>query len=276
MSFILDALKKSETDRQRQNGPALFEVKVAPPRTGLPLWAVALAALLAVNLVIVAWVLLRRPAPPAEAAAAPAPAAAPGTAPGAAATVSSAGGAGAAAPPGGPQGQPKPQDPAPNAVPVSGNAPGSSLGQTAGMTQPAPTASAGAPETPQPVNANPGAAGGGLVARADSTTDKGNPDDYAPAAEPGIVPGFGNHVSHGTESGLPLYQDAALAQGAHIPELRLDLHVFAAKPQDRFVMINMKKLHEGDSLPQGVRVESITPDGAVLSHNGAKFLLPRD
>jgi hypothetical protein len=37
MSFILDALKKSETDRQRENGPALFEVKVAPPRTGLPL-----------------------------------------------------------------------------------------------------------------------------------------------------------------------------------------------------------------------------------------------
>src|ERR1700739_412574 len=63
MSFILDALKKSETDRQRQNGPALFEVRVAPPRNGLPLWAIGLAVLLAVNLVIVAWVPLRRPAP---------------------------------------------------------------------------------------------------------------------------------------------------------------------------------------------------------------------
>ena len=62
MSFILDALKKSETDRQRQNGPALFEVRVAPPRTRLPLWAMGLAALLAVNLLIVGWVLLRRPA----------------------------------------------------------------------------------------------------------------------------------------------------------------------------------------------------------------------
>ena len=46
MSFILDALKKSESDRQRQNGPALFEVKVAPPRTRLPLWAMAIAVLL--------------------------------------------------------------------------------------------------------------------------------------------------------------------------------------------------------------------------------------
>ena len=46
MSFILDALKKSESDRQRQSGPALFEVKVAPPRTRLPAWAIAIAVLL--------------------------------------------------------------------------------------------------------------------------------------------------------------------------------------------------------------------------------------
>ncbi len=266
MSFILDALKKSETDRQRQNGPALFEVKVAPPRTGLPLWAVALAVLLAVNLVIVGWVLLRRPSAPAEAAAAP------GASPGVAVTSPSTGSSPAAS--GASQGQSTPQRPVPNAVPVVGSTPTTSVGQTAGMTQPAPAdTSAGVSGAPQAVNANPNAAN---AAQGDPTTDRANPDDYAPAAEPGIVPGFGNHVSHGTESGLPLYQDAALAQGAHLPELRLDLHVFAARPQDRFVMINMKKLHEGDSLPEGVRVESITPDGAVLSHNGAKFLLPRD
>ena len=40
MSFILDALKKSETDRQRQSAPALFEVKVAAPRRRFPLWAI--------------------------------------------------------------------------------------------------------------------------------------------------------------------------------------------------------------------------------------------
>src|ERR1700682_6855728 len=62
MSFILDALKKSESDRQRQSGPALFEVKVAPPRIGLPPWAIAVAALLVVNLGIVMWMLWRHPA----------------------------------------------------------------------------------------------------------------------------------------------------------------------------------------------------------------------
>src|SRR6516225_9413280 len=79
MSFILDALKKSESDRQRQNGPALFEVRVAPPRTRLPPWAIAIALLLVVNLGVALWMLLLRHqshvAGPAEAA--PAAASAP-------------------------------------------------------------------------------------------------------------------------------------------------------------------------------------------------------
>ena len=61
MSFILDALKKSESDRQRQSGPALFEVKVAPPKPQFPYWALALAALLVINIAIGAWVFLHRP-----------------------------------------------------------------------------------------------------------------------------------------------------------------------------------------------------------------------
>jgi len=66
MSFILDALKKSETDRQRQTAPALFEVKVAAPRRRLPTWAIALGVLLGVNLLVVAWFFARQPATPEE------------------------------------------------------------------------------------------------------------------------------------------------------------------------------------------------------------------
>src|SRR5436305_1385666 len=65
MSFILDALKKSESDRQRQSGPALFEVKLAPPRTGLPPWGLAAGARLLVNLGVVMCTLLRHAATPA-------------------------------------------------------------------------------------------------------------------------------------------------------------------------------------------------------------------
>jgi hypothetical protein len=38
----------------------------------------------------------------------------------------------------------------------------------------------------------------------------------------------------------------------------------------------MHKLREGEALPEGVRLESVTPEGAVMSFNGSRFLLPRD
>jgi len=68
-------------------------------------------------------------------------------------------------------------------------------------------------------------------------------------------------------------RDEVLAQGTQLPELRLDLHVYAAKPADRFVFINMRKLREGESLPEGVRVETITPHGAELTYRGKRFTL---
>ena len=101
-----------------------------------------------------------------------------------------------------------------------------------------------------------------------------NPDDYAPATD--AAGSLRSHVRRGTESGVPLYQDQAATPGVNLPQLRLDLHVYAVHPEDRFVMINMRRLHEGDSLPDGVRVESITPEGAIMSYNGSRFMLPRD
>ena len=64
-----------------------------------------------------------------------------------------------------------------------------------------------------------------------------------------------------------------LARGSQLPELRLDLHVYAIDPAERFVFINMRKLKEGESLPEGVRVEQITPTGVALSYRGQRFTL---
>jgi general secretion pathway protein B len=60
MSFILDALKKSELERQRQLVPGLVDPARAPVRTRLPVWAVALGILLAINLGVLSYVLLRQ------------------------------------------------------------------------------------------------------------------------------------------------------------------------------------------------------------------------
>ena len=46
MSFILDALRKSEHARQRQTGPGLAEVPVAPAKSRTNVWATAAVALL--------------------------------------------------------------------------------------------------------------------------------------------------------------------------------------------------------------------------------------
>jgi general secretion pathway protein B len=101
-----------------------------------------------------------------------------------------------------------------------------------------------------------------------------NPDDLAPAAEPPPSGSLGR-VKRGTDAGVLLYQQLAAAPGTQLPQLRLDLHAYAERAADRWVLVNMHKLREGDAL-EGVRVERITPDGAVLSYQGTQFLLPRE
>jgi general secretion pathway protein B len=293
MSFILDALKKSESDRQRQSGPALFEVKVAPPKSGFPIWAIAIAALLVINMVIVGWMLLRRSSHGEDTAATNTPAASAGpTTPAAGAAPAEATNntptpippsvTGAAAQPTAPQFNTA----AANGAPQPGNAPSANM-SPAGKPpaaseqaqEPLPPSQQGMstaePRMPERDQNEPTLTGTPRESSGPSSESTANPDDYAPAAEPGSSL-FKGHVKRGTDSGLTLYQDAALVSGSNLPQLRLDLHVYAAKPQDRFALINMHKMHEGDSLQGGVRVESITPDGVVMSHNGSKFLLPRE
>jgi general secretion pathway protein B len=77
MSFILDALKKSEIERQRQSVPGLIDATVVRRRSRLPIWAVVLGLLLGVNLLVLTFTLTRKSTPGAQA---PRPAAA-GSAP---------------------------------------------------------------------------------------------------------------------------------------------------------------------------------------------------
>jgi general secretion pathway protein B len=63
MSFILDALKKSETERQQQGGSDFANVPSSVESPGAPRWLWALGLLLAVNLAVLLGVLLRDDAP---------------------------------------------------------------------------------------------------------------------------------------------------------------------------------------------------------------------
>lgn len=69
MSFILEALRKSEIERQRQNGPSIAELPVAREDRRLPVALLAIGVLLAVNMAVLLFFLLRDAGSPAVEAA---------------------------------------------------------------------------------------------------------------------------------------------------------------------------------------------------------------
>ncbi|HET7810370.1 MAG TPA: general secretion pathway protein GspB [Steroidobacteraceae bacterium] len=253
MSFILDALKKSESDRQRQASPALFEVKVAAPRRGFPVWAVGLGALLVVNIVVLAWVLVRRAdAPAAPLAAGAAPTAAVESTP-----VASASGA----QPGTVRVPATVVFPTQVEIPV-GSAPTVSVAQAPAQPQSQPGVVG--PSTTPPLTEEPY-----LQEQQPAVPPDYDARDYRPA----ITPAQAGAIAAARRNGTLPSRDEMIAQGNEIPNLRLDLHVYAQNAADRFVFINMRKLREGESLPEGIRVEQITPTGAELSWRGQRFTL---
>ncbi len=73
MSFILDALKKSETERQQSNTTEFAAVPSNPTQPSFPRWLLVLGFLLALNFVVLIGLLLRNDKPPAASVAAPVP-----------------------------------------------------------------------------------------------------------------------------------------------------------------------------------------------------------
>ena len=237
MSFILDALKKSETDRQRQFAPALFEVKVAAPRRRFPLWGIGLAVLLGINILFLLWFVLRQPGPAAPETASS----------GAAGTPSSA-----AAPSG------------MVTVPATSTYIPQGVAPTVGTGTNNSDAGALAPSHAPPLAEEPMLSG-----QEPSVPPDYDARDYAPA----LTPAQANAVAAARREVSVPSRDEVLAQGTQLPDLRLDLHVYDSDPVKRFVFINMRKLREGESLPEGVRLDAITPTGARLSFRGQQFTL---
>ena len=205
MSFILDALKKSETERQEQTGAEFSNV---PSSSGEPQsfkWLWILALLLLVNVVVLFGILLRE--------------------------------------------EKVPDKPAPvEHAPVEQSSPASSSfeDRVAEVRQNQPATDATAAEPPPLQTA--------------STT----PVETPPAA-----------VSQGRPR-LMTIDELRLNGTLVLPELHIDIHVYAEDPAERFVFINMKKHRENSQLDEGPLVAEITTDGVILEHQGSTFLLPRE
>jgi general secretion pathway protein B len=232
MSFILDALKKSELERQRQSVPGLMDARMAAGRGRLPVWAIALAVLLGINLIVLTVVLTRggRQAPPPRA---------PRTA------VSAAPAA------------PDHFSPLDNTQPVF-------------APEVPVTAADNPPPAPVPVPESPSRiAPLGVAGTAGTARGFHRPDPIL------TEEATREDVRDENEEVLPSISEISLSGAQTLPELHLDVHVYATKPAERFVYINMRKYREGAVLQEGPTVERIRRDGVVLDFQGLRFVLPR-
>jgi general secretion pathway protein B len=225
MSFILDALKKSEIERQRQTVPGLMDTRMTRRRNRLPFWAVALALLLGMNLLVLTFFLTRKSASPAHA---PQTAGAP-------------------------------------------SAPAAAVPPETEHFSPLDAAPVYAPEIPVAADANP-APIRPPIARKPSSDGLGMAAVH-PAHHPDPV--LTDEDAKADQEVLPSINEINLTGSQALPELHLDVHVYATRAADRFVYVNMRKYHEGGTLQEGPTVERIRRDGVVLSYRGLRFLLPR-
>lgn len=250
MSFILDALKKSENERQRQAGPSLADVRVIRRRNERPWWAFGVAGLLVLNLGVLAIVLMRdgdaKPTGPVQQAA---PAPQQQVAPPPAQTY---------------QAQPYQQQPS---YRTSTDPSVRSLADEAG----------GYEEPYQGEPANPNLGGAAAVPARQPMVRRIEPPTVA-ALPAGAVFEARTKANAGGAQGdvevLPTMNDLT-ASGTNLPELHLDIHVHSPNAGDRFVFVNMRKYQEGETIKEGPQVERITPEGVILNQRGLRFLLPR-
>jgi general secretion pathway protein B len=205
MSFILDALKKSEAERQEQTGAEFSNV---PSSSGEPQsfrWLWILALLLLVNVIVLFGILLRDD----EATDVAAPV---------------------------------------ERTPVEQSQPASSSFEDrvaeARESQPAPDTTTAEPPTSQSAN----------------TAPVETPPQAVAQSRPRLM----------------TIDELRLNGTLQLPELHIDIHVYAEDPADRFVFINMKKQRENSQLDEGPVVAEITTDGVILKHQGSTFLLPRE
>lgn len=237
MSFILDALRKSDQQRLRSAAPTLTTAPAtaAEPRQAALLWYGLIAAVLLGAGILIGWMHQA----PSEPVAIP-------VQPLASRPVETRPQAFAAAPlPAAAETVPKAESQAPHreaVVPV--------------LAAPLATADAKPAIVVTPPMPSPAA-----VAAASKDVAA------AKASEPAApVPGEAQR-----ESGVMLFSELPPAILQEIPKLSILAHSYSSRPKARFVFINDQMVHEEEYPAPGLKLEQITPDGMIFSYKGYRF-----
>jgi len=100
------------------------------------------------------------------------------------------------------------------------------------------------------------------------------PVPVTPGAPPAVVPPAPQPVP-AAPSGVPTWDDLSLEFRSGFTLPRIDVHVYADNPARRFILVDLEKYREGDTLASGAVVEKISPEGVQLYYQGTKFLVER-
>ncbi|MBE0621382.1 MAG: general secretion pathway protein GspB [Burkholderiales bacterium] len=233
MSYILDALRKSDQLRQRGAAPTLLlgQATATAPKRPAPLWYGLLALVLLGAGIAIGWLRPWQSEP-----AAPAP-----TAVAAKPTEAAQSKLAPAAPDMTPKPQPELQlhNPAPATPAVSAPAPAQSQAAAVRIEKQQAPAVARAPER-------------------------------AAAPAPELASG-GRSVAAAPAPRVMMMAELPLAIQQELPPMSISVHAYSGKSAERLVGINGRLLHEGDQVAPGLRLEQITPDGMILSYKEYRF-----
>lgn len=62
---------------------------------------------------------------------------------------------------------------------------------------------------------------------------------------------------------------------SELPEFRVSVYVYAEQPEDRFMLLNGRRVHEGELIATGLVLEEIRREGAVFSYEHYRFMVER-
>ena len=266
MSYILEALRKAEKQRELGQVPGIESVHEPVALSPAPRWPWVLALILILNALIIGalyWSADDAEVPTANASPpSPGPVDHPAdsTAPGATGHLPGSAAPDSTAKPN----RPMVAEPKPSPIPTP--APDTTAAQAttdAPAQQPSPekTRIEAKPLKPLPV---PKVA---LPASAPASPEKPAPDSVASArTQPTVAP---------DPEQLPVWPLVADDLYHQInADLDVNVHVYSKNHEERFVFLNMKIYHEGDQLLEGPRIEQITQNGVILSFRGERFRVP--
>jgi len=105
---------------------------------------------------------------------------------------------------------------------------------------------------------------------------RSEPRPVATTAESEVPPGV--QEQPGGQSGRPgvkLWGELPLEFRSSFTMPRIDVHVYSDDPGRRFVLVDLQKYREGDTLPNGGVIEEILPQGIQVYFQGTRFQIDK-